>query len=37
MTLTPARESDDAGFGKRVTRKVALRLILFLGILYFWG
>jgi len=37
MTLTSARESDDAELGKRVTRKVALRLIPFLGVLYFFS
>jgi len=37
MSANPARESADAELGKRVTRKVALRLIPFLGVLYFFS
>jgi len=37
MSDQSARESTDTELGKRVTRKVALRLIPFLGILYFFS
>jgi len=37
MTSSPVSKHADAELGKRVTRKVALRLIPFLGVLYFFS